>query len=116
MSDFSFVIGALDETAKTVPVTFTVAGQAYSRMVNAAYRNGEYDATDTLLRVLDVGRGTINKVVIGVLKSDEQLASADASQHAQATDEGATAAPEGPEDAGQGTSGPDEAQTAPTAP
>lgn len=73
MSDFSFSIGALDADAKTVPVTFTIAGLAYSRSVNAAFRNDDYDSTETTFRVLDVGRGVLNKVSLGVLKDDATL-------------------------------------------
>lgn len=74
MSDFSFAIGALNEDAQTVSVTFTVAGLTYTRNVNAAFRNGEYDSTETTFRVLDVGRGVLNKISLGVLKDDATLA------------------------------------------
>lgn len=70
MSDFSFSIGAPEGAAKTVPVTFTVAGLNYSRMVNAVFRGDTYDADETALRVLDVGRGVLNKISLGVLKED----------------------------------------------
>jgi len=80
VSDFSFAIGALDVDAKTVPVTFVVAGLSYSRPVNAAFRNEEYDSTETTFRVLDVGRGVLNKVSLGVLKDDATLEAEQAGQ------------------------------------
>jgi len=85
MSDFAFTIGEPDAVEKTVPVTFTIAGEAYSRPVNADYGDsGTYSATGTLLRVLDVGRGVINQVTLGTLKSDDVIAAEIAEKQAEA--------------------------------
>lgn len=71
MSDFAFAIGERDAATNSVPVTFTVDGKAYTRGVTAT-------ATDTsdalMLRVLDVGRGVLNKIALGVLKDDATIA------------------------------------------
>jgi hypothetical protein len=71
MSDFAFALGERNETTKTVSVTFTVDGLNYTRDVNASATE---TAFDLMGRVLEVGRGLLTKVALGVVKDDATVA------------------------------------------
>jgi hypothetical protein len=51
-----------------------VEQKPYSRSVNGALNNGNYDPDATMLRVLEVGRGVLAKIALGVVDDDATLA------------------------------------------